>query len=382
MKNLTRTCIEFHILQSFPVTCLNRDDVGSPKSAWVGGVSRARVSSQCWKRQVRMTLHEMGFRMGLRTRKVSELMQDACRQAGAGEEQAKACGEMFAALLIKGKPKKETENKKKAAATAETENEKKADDKEGALLFLSEGEIRAFVHYAQELEFDAQKIKLPELQKIAKKTLNPAVDALDIALFGRMVANAPEMNVSGAAAFSHALSTHRVDNELDFFTALADPLPGLADDPGAAHMGTLEYNAATYYRYISLDLGQLAQTLGQDETPASEAQIREAVAAFTKALFLAQPSARQATLSGASPWEYARVLVRQGQRLQAPFETPVQAERNGGFLQPSIAALDKYLDEKKALYGSLFGERLDKQWGKDTDYSIDRLIDDLCAQVA
>lgn len=45
------TRIEFHILQSFPVTCLNRDDVGAPKSAIVGGVSRARVSSQCWKRQ-------------------------------------------------------------------------------------------------------------------------------------------------------------------------------------------------------------------------------------------------------------------------------------------------------------------------------------------
>ena len=47
-------CIEFHILQSFPVTCLNRDDVGSPKTAMIGGTMRARVSSQCWKRAVRM----------------------------------------------------------------------------------------------------------------------------------------------------------------------------------------------------------------------------------------------------------------------------------------------------------------------------------------
>jgi CRISPR system Cascade subunit CasC len=44
--------VEYHILQAFPVSCLNRDDVGAPKTAMVGGTQRARVSSQCWKRQV------------------------------------------------------------------------------------------------------------------------------------------------------------------------------------------------------------------------------------------------------------------------------------------------------------------------------------------
>ncbi|WP_227655814.1 type I-E CRISPR-associated protein Cas7/Cse4/CasC [Klebsiella pneumoniae] len=64
------TRIEFHILQSFPVTCLNRDDVGAPKSAIVGGVSRARVSSQCWKRQVRLALPDFGIRLGVRSKKL------------------------------------------------------------------------------------------------------------------------------------------------------------------------------------------------------------------------------------------------------------------------------------------------------------------------
>ena len=75
--------VEFHILQSFPVTCLNRDDVGAPKSAVVGGTPRARVSSQCWKRQVRLAMHEMGLKIGMRTKLVSDLIAQECIALGA-----------------------------------------------------------------------------------------------------------------------------------------------------------------------------------------------------------------------------------------------------------------------------------------------------------
>lgn len=343
MKNLTNTRIEFHILQSFPVTCLNRDDVGAPKSAVVGGVSRARVSSQCWKRQVRLALAEFGVKLGVRTKKVKALIEPACINLGASEEQAQACAQKIADLL--------------------------SDD---TLLFISDAEATAFAAYAQEKAFDAAAIKDKELFKVAKKNLNANLDALDIALFGRMVAKAAEMNIEAAASFSHAISTHKVSNEVEFFTALDD----MQDEPGSAHMGNLEFNAATYYRYISLDLGQLAQTLGHDEEPASQQQLQQAIAAFTKALYVALPAARQTTQSGACPWEYARVLVRKGQRLQVPFETAVRG-REGGFLLPSITELNQYLDKKEKLSGSLFGKQGDYRWGEDENYSIDNLIHDL-----
>src|SRR5690606_18414342 len=254
MNNAYRnTRIEFHILQSFPVTCLNRDDVGAPKSAIVGGVSRARVSSQCWKRQVRLAMPEFGIKLAARTKHSESLFSKACIEAGASEEQAQACGQKIASQLI--------------------------DD---TLLFISETEAKAFAEFAKEKEFDEAKLKDKDLAKVAKKALNPAVDALDIALFGRMVAKAAEMNVEAAASFSHAISTHKVSNEVEFFTALDD----LQTEPGSAHMGSLEFNSATYYRYISLDLGQLAQTLGEDD-------MTRAVEAFTKALFVAVPNARQ-----------------------------------------------------------------------------------------
>ena len=99
----------------------------------------------------------------------------------------------------------------------------------------------------------------------------------------------------------------------------------------------------------------------------------EAIDAFTKALFLAVPSARQTTMSGASSWDFAKVFVRKGQRLQVPFETAVKA-KDGGFLQPSIQALTDYLSKKEKLHGSLFGKMGEYTFGEDENFSIDDLV--------
>ena len=331
------TRIEFHILQSFPVTCLNRDDVGAPKSAVVGGVNRARVSSQCWKRQVRLSLRDFGVKLATRSKHVATIFTEACKAAGATELQANECGVKLAALI--------------------------ADD---TLLFVSDSEASAFAEYAKERGFDTATFKDKEIAKVAKKALNPALDALDIALFGRMVAKAADMNVEAAASFAHAISTHKVDNEIDFFTALDDK----AEEPGSAHMGSIEFNSATYYRYVSLDLGQLVQILGEDVSPV---ELKSAVAAFTQALYVAVPSARQTTQSGASPWDFARIFVRKGQRLQVPFEQPIKA-RGEGYLLPSIVFLKEYLDKKEKLSGSLFGKMSSYDFGENDTFSIDDLV--------
>jgi CRISPR system Cascade subunit CasC len=131
-------------------------------------------------------------------------------------------------------------------------------------------------------------------------------------------------------------------------------------------MGSLEFFSATYYRYISLNLGQLYDSLAGQGLP-------EAIEAFTKALFLAVPSARQTTMSGASPWDFAKVFVRKGQRLQVPFETAVKA-KDGGFLQPSIQVLTDYLSKKEKLHGSLFGKQAEYTFGEDENFSIDDLV--------
>lgn len=329
--------IEFHILQSFPVTCLNRDDVGAPKTAIVGGVQRARVSSQAWKRPVRMAMQGFGAKLGIRTKHVASTIKQACLDLGATDEQAGACGEMLATYFSKD-----------------------------TLLFFTLTEAKAFAEYAQEKGFDEKQLKDKDAHKVAKKALNPALDGIDIALFGRMIAQAAELNVEAAASFAHAISTHKVSNEVEFFTALDD----LATEPGSAHMGSLEFNSATYYRYVSLDLGQLYTSLAGQNIP-------EAVENFTKALFVAVPAARQNTQSGASPWEFAKVFVRKGQRLQVPFETAIKAKEGGGFVQPSIEFLSTYLAKQEKLHGSLFGKQAEYTYSQAGDFGIDELIEAL-----
>ena len=348
MNALNGYRIEFHILQSFPVTCLNRDDVGSPKSAVVGGVPRARVSSQCWKRQVRLTLRELGVKTALRTKQVAEVLARACVEAGAGEEESKTFSEAFAKALV--------------------------DD---TLLFFSESEARAVAEAALASGFSVEAaIKKNSLtadfKKIHKKYFHPAEDGLDIALFGRMVAQAPELNVSAAASFAHAISTHRADSEIEFFTALDDDPMGL-NIQGSAHMGSLEFNSATYYRYVSLDLGQLADTL-------EGVGLAHAVSCFVKALYLAVPSARQTTQTGLHLWDYARVLVRKGQGMQVSFDSPVRSR--GGYLAPSIEALDAAVLRQEKQAGSLYGKKAEFTFGRaDAEISIDELAEGLASFV-
>jgi CRISPR system Cascade subunit CasC len=333
--------LEFHILQSFPVTCLNRDDVGAPKTAIVGGVTRARVSSQAWKRQVRLAMHEFGVKLAVRTKFVEDKITRYCVEDGADVEAVKEVSNTIAGLLTKD-----------------------------TLHFFTDTEAKALARYAKDIGYDKQKVKDKEVAKCQKEALGKSLqnlEGLDIALFGRMVAQATDLNIQAAASFSHAISTHKANSEIEFFTALDDEKPEALVDSGSSHMGSLEFNSATYYRYVSVDLGQLVDTLGGDD------QLDKAIEAFVKALYIAVPYARQATQSGSNLWDYARVLLRKGQRVQASFDNPVKAHGEG-FLKPSIEALDAFLDKREKLSGSLYGKIDEFRWGLDEDFNIDDLV--------
>ena len=361
----TGKIIEFHILQNFPVSCLNRDEMGTPKTAIIGGVQRARVSSQCWKRQVRLEVHSLekksGNKIGIRTKHVEQKLKEAFHGLASDEDITK-----FSTAVAK-----------RIAS-------------ENTLCFLSEGEIEAIKKLAINLKFqvpegnettksEEKKNKGSKSKKdpftaklidVLDKFRKQGLDALDIALFGRMMAQAPEINVEAAASFSHAISTHESKTDFDFFTALDDYQEN--ESAGSAHMGTLEFNSATYYRYISLDIGLLAETLGLEGEGQKE-NLKTAIKTFILALFKAVPNARQTTMSAAGTWDYAHIYLRHGQRIQASFEKPVKAK--DGFLEPSIKELENWLTEKKAMMGSLFP--IDKEFilGKNSNTSIDTLID-------
>ena len=306
MDSKKRIYLDIHILQTVPPSCVNRDDTGSPKTARYGGVTRARVSSQAWKRAVRLMFRDMFSKdeVGIRTKRVVELVK-----------------ERITAL------KPDAEKPEKLAADAlSNAGVKLAKDNAGtdALFFLSAAQASALARLAVAGENDKNAYKQ------ALKD-NPSVD---IALFGRMVASDPSLNYDAAAQVAHAISTHEVRNEFDYFTAMDDLAP--EDSAGAAHLDTTEFNSCTMYRYATAGIHELAVHLGDEEA------VRAAVN-FVWAFCLSMPTGKQNSFANRTAPEAAYVTIRGDQpvNLAGAFERPVRSFA-GGYEEPSEEALAAY----------------------------------------
>ena len=184
------------------------------------------------------------------------------------------------------------------------------------------------------------------VSKAVKALSKNVKDAADISLFGRMVADDHSLMVEGAGLFSHALSTHGVSNEIDFFSAVDDMKP--EDVEGAGHIGTLEFNSACYYRYVGLNLDLL-----KDEAHLghfSEEELRQVVQTFLYASIAAVPEARKNSMFGNNPPQYVLGFNRSGQPLSLvnAFEKPIRSK--DGYVALSIAALNTTWSDLKTTY--------------------------------
>jgi len=173
-------------------------------------------------------------------------------------------------------------------------------------------------------------------------------DAADIALFGRMVANDHSLTVEAASMFSHALSTHKVDNEIDFFAAVDDLQ--LKEESGAGMTSTLEFNSATYYRFAALNIDMLADTdhLGSMTKEERQSVVRTFVEATVKAI----PGARKNTMNGNTLPVYVLGVVREkGHPIQLvnAFESPIRSTQ--GNVVESIRRLNAEYADLKETWG-------------------------------
>ncbi len=320
--------IELHIIQSFPVTCLNRDDLGAPKSAIFGGVQRARVSSQSWKRAIRehAQIENPSLFDGMRTRRLIEPLKEALKEKGFDPS---SIDELVKEIV---------------------NNINVMDDKDVSqvktMMFLSPMEINNIAKAA----VDAKKEK--DIKSVAKKSIKAmkvAADAADIALFGRMVASDKSLSVDAASFFSHALSTHRSDSEIDFFSAVDDKNPD--DESGAGMIGTIEYNSACYYRYAGLNVDLLKdnQHLGD----LSKEQFQQVVSTFLKSVISAIPGARRNTMFGNTLPSHVLGFVRNGQPISLvnAFETPVVSYKGKGYIEESINKISEHCRDLFKTYG-------------------------------
>jgi CRISPR system Cascade subunit CasC len=325
--------LELHILQSFPVACLNRDDLNSPKTAIFGGVQRARVSSQSWKRAIRELAKEMSpCFAGERTRRIVEPLKNFLVAEGLSEPEA-------------------LEKSKKLAdeiATFDKEAAKKSGKLQvKTLFFTSQGELKALAQAYKETD---------DFKKAVKKVYKPGAeilkDAADISIFGRMVANDHSLTKEGAAMFSHALSTHKVDNEIDFFSAV-DDRPS-EDESGAGHTNTLEFNSATYYRFAAMNLDMLKDEEHLDSLSLQERQ--EVVRSFVKATLMAIPGARKNSMNANTFPGFVLGIVRnEGHPVQLvnAFEKPVYEPKKGGkgLFETSVDLLNKEYAQLTTTWG-------------------------------
>ncbi len=364
--------IELHILQSFPVTCLNRDDLGAPKSARFGGVERARVSSQCWKRAVRELFHESekGFSETVRTKYLLSLFTRIIKSEDAlkTEEEAESIAKKI--LSVANGDKKlfgKLDTKKNVVDT---------------LFYISEQTATSIVrHVLEKLKEDSKYTpKFKEMSDLLKEQVS---DAADIALFGRMVAADATNTVEGAALFSHALSTHAVRSELDFFSAVDDEKKN-ADDAGAGQIGQIEYSSACYYRYIGINLDLLDPAKDKNNCNLFDPDQRRVILeTFIKAAVLAIPQARKNSMAGPMLPSYVLAVKRSGQPLSLAnaFEKPIEAKRGSGFIEPSIAALKKEWADLKAAFGIDGGIECEIETGKGGTESLACVLEKLLADI-
>lgn len=319
--------LELHILQTVPVSCLNRDDMNSPKTAIFGGVQRARVSSQSWKRAVREYAKEQSSLFaGNRSRLIVTPLKEALMEKGLNENDAVVGAKSIADALAKMDSDME---KKKGILQVKT------------LYFTSPGEINTLAE-AYVKEKDGKK---------ALKAVTPEIlkDAADISLFGRMVASDHSLTLESASMFSHALSTHKVDNEIDFFSAVDDFQS--SDESGAGMTGTLEFNSATYYRFAALNLDLLFGESHLGSLSADEK--KEVLTVFVRSVLEAIPGARKNSMNGYTRPGYVVGVVRaKGHPVQLinAFEKPLRAWNGKSIMDISIDELDKEVEKLNATW--------------------------------
>lgn len=309
--NNKRIYVDVNAIQTLPPSNINRDDTGSPKTAQYGGVIRARVSSQSWKKAMRDYFYNNSEfeNIGVRTLEIVKYLAEEIKRLKPSltdEDALKLANETFKAAGIGTK-----------------------DNKAKALFFLGKSQRDALAKAAIDGEKDKKK-----LQEILSS--NPAID---IALFGRMVADDQNLNEDASAQVAHAISTHQVSNEYDFFTAVDDI--SKEESQGAGMLGTVEYNSSTLYRYANVAAHELLNQLESVEDTVGA--IRLFVEAFAKSL----PTGKVNTFANQTLPQAILVTIRDDRpvNLVSAFEEPVRS--NDGYVEKSIKKLLK--EEEKVL---------------------------------
>jgi CRISPR system Cascade subunit CasC len=349
--------VELHLIQNFPYSCLNRDDANLPKDCEFGGVRRARISSQSQKRAIRVNdrfASVAGQAAADRSKQFGTKIMEAL-----GDRDPEECRQVVSQFMawygnLKSEGAKATMlyvSPQEVAFIADTLRSNWAELLEEALAVpesaLSDGDGASTNGKKQGKKKSTKSsgAAMAKVQKAVEQYEKDGEKSLDIALFGRMLAGRPSHEVTSALQVAHAFSTHRVEVEPDFFSAVDD-----LNDQGSGHIDYAYYNSSCYYRYMLLDWSQLLENVGGDQ----EAAMR-AAEAFLRTAIQATPTAKKSGTDRNTMPSFVLAAIRDpmydGWSLANAFERPVRPSDNG-WVGPSIGALDAYWGRRVKMFGT------------------------------
>lgn len=303
MTNNKRLFLDIHVIQTVPPSNINRDDTGSPKTAQYGGVQRSRVSSQSWKRAIRSYFYENSDEqnVGIRTLNIVKYVADKIKELDNSIEDDDAM---------------ELADKTIKAAGVKTKEQKAR-----ALFFLGDTQAEELAKAAIEGEKD---------KKVLKNILG-GKPSVDMALFGRMVADDPSLNVDATSQVAHAISTHAVQTEFDFYTAVDDL--ATEDNAGAGMLGTIEYNSSTLYRYANVAIHELLKLVDDKNV------VKNSIKLYLEAFVNSLPTGKVNTFGNQTLPQAVFVTLRSDRpvNLVSAFEEPIKS--TSGYADKSIGKL-------------------------------------------
>ena len=336
--------VDLYAIQNVPSSNINRDDTGSPKTALYGGSLRARVSSQAWKRAMRLSFKDLlpKEKLGVRTKLAVALIANAIVDKRPDlEDQAEEMGvAVLNAIGIKPKASKRK---------GENEGEQATD----YLVFIADRELRELADVA--IDWIDSGMDLGKVDKDMKKQAAEVfhgVQAVDIALFGRMLADAPALNTDASCQVAHSISVDRVTQEYDYFTAVDDC--AAEDNAGAGMIGSVEFNSSTLYRYATVNLDSLRAQLGDAKAAA------EGLGAFVEAFVRSMPTGKQNTFANRTLPSTVLVAFRSSQpvNLVGAFEDPVRPVDGMSISEQA----EKRLAAEMKMVDGAYGIKLEKAW--------------------
>lgn len=344
--------IQLHLLTSYPPANLNRDDLGRPKTAKMGGVDRLRVSSQSLKRAWRTSelFHEaLKGNVGTRTKEMGVHLYKALTEKGVTHKKALEWSKTVAGEFgkLKSLSKKEKEGLKDLEAEKRLSKE------------MTELEIEQLAHFCPSEEKTLMDLAVsmasrnsgPEEEEL--HILRKDIMAADIALFGRMLAASTKHNIEAACQVAHAVSVHPVVIEDDYFTAVDDLNDG-SEDAGAAHIGETGFAAGLFYSYICLNRELLLDNLGRDKDLADKT-----MRALAEVAVKVAPTGKQNSFGSRAYASY--VMAEKGNQqprsLSVSFLKPISARESDDFGETAVQALSNHLKKMDQVYGACADER-------------------------